>query len=410
MSESIGAHRPPQNGKRSGGIRDAAANGPQPPPAAIAPSLFPGRQWQQVLERDAKADGQFVYAVKSTGIYCRPSCPSRKPSKKSVSFFATSAAAEAAGFRACKRCEPERAAPRPDPQAAIIAAATEYLTEHATERTRLADLAKATGAGRLTLLRGFRRVLGVSPGEFAKAQRVARFKDALRPATVPAKRTAADLSPKRASAPAAKRITDAIYEAGFGSSSRLYEGSSEALGMTPRIMREGGLGLVIRYTTAASPLGRMLVAATTVGVCAIAFGRDDDELLADLRQRFNKAQLVAAKSNTGWLADAVAFVASQTTEHPLAATFPLDVRATAFQQRVWKALQQIPRGETRSYSALARELGKPTAARAVAAACGANPVALAVPCHRVVGQDGSLTGYRWGIERKRKLLAAEGAS
>jgi len=377
-------------------------------PVAAAPSLFPGRQWQQVLGRDAKADGQFFYAVKSTGIYCRPSCPSRRPARKNVSFFATAAAAEAAGFRACKRCEPGRATPRPDPQAAMIAAATEYLSEHAGERTRLADLAKATGAGRLTLLRGFRRVLGVSPGEFAKAQRVARFKDALRPDTAPS----ANASPVKASAaraikPAAKRITDAIYEAGFGSSSRLYEDSSASLGMTPRVMREGGAGLAIRYTTAASPLGRMLVAATTVGVCAIAFGRDDAELLSDLRARFNKAQLVPAKGNTGWLAEAVAFVGSQMGEPPQAATVTRDVRATAFQQRVWKALEQIPRGETRSYSALARELGKPTAARAVAAACGANPVAIAVPCHRVVGQDGSLTGYRWGIERKRKLLAAE---
>ena len=180
--------------------------------------------------------------------------------------------------------------------------------------------------------------------------------------------------------------------------------------MTPRVMREGGAGLVIRYTTAASPLGRMLVAATPTGVCAIAFGRDDAELLTDLRKRFDKAQLVLAKGNTGWLAEGVAFVASQIGEHPLAATFPLDVRATAFQQRVWKALQQIPRGQTRSYSALARELGKPTAARAVAAACAANPIAIAVPCHRVVGQDGSLTGYRWGVERKRKLLAAEAAA
>jgi AraC family transcriptional regulator of adaptative response/methylated-DNA-[protein]-cysteine methyltransferase len=291
--------------------------------------------------------------------------------------------------------------PRPDPQAAAIAAAAEYLTEHAAERARLVDLAKATGVGRLTILRGFRRVLGVSPGEFAKAQRVARFKNALRPETHPAAKRIA---------PAGKRITDAIYEAGFGSSSRLYEGSGESLGMTPRVMRAGGAGLVIRYTTAASPLGRMLVATTDVGVCAIAFGRDDAELVADLRGRFDRAQLVPAKGNTGWLAEAVAFVASQTGEHPLAATFPLDVRATAFQQRVWKALRQIPRGQTRSYSELARELGQPTAARAVAAACGANPVAVAVPCHRVVAQDGSLTGYRWGVERKRKLLAAEGAA
>ncbi len=392
----------------------ASPSASRPSHPLTVPSVFPGRQWQQVLERDANADGQFFYAVKSTKIYCRPSCPSRRPAKKNVSFFPTAAAAEQAGYRACKRCEPDRATPRPDPQAAVIAAATEYLTEHATERTRLADLAKATGVGRLTILRGFRRVLGVSPGEFAKAQRVARFKDALRPetprpATHPAKRPASE-KPAPITKPAAKRITDAIYEAGFGSSSRLYEASGESLGMTPRVMREGGAGLVIRYTTAASPLGRMLVAATPTGVCAISFGRDDAELVADLRKRFDQAQLVSAKGNTGWLADGVAFVASQTSEHPLAATFPLDVRATAFQQRVWKALQQIPRGQTRSYSELARELGKPSAARAVAAACGANPVAIAVPCHRVVGQDGSLTGYRWGVERKRKLLAAEAAS
>jgi AraC family transcriptional regulator of adaptative response/methylated-DNA-[protein]-cysteine methyltransferase len=384
-----------------------------PPAAAVpastisVPSLFPGRQWQQVLERDASADGQFVYAVKSTKIYCRPSCPSRRPTRKNVTFFPTPAAAEEGGYRACKRCEPELAAPRPDPQAAVIAAATEYLTEHASERTRLADLAKATGAGRLTILRGFRRVLGVSPGEFAKAQRVARFKDALRPAKPVSPPGEQSTPSKPAAKQPAKRITDAIYEAGFGSSSRLYETSKTSLGMAPRTMREGGAGLLIRYATAASPLGRMLVAATTSGICAITFGRDNAELVAELRQRFNQAQLVAAKANTGWLADAVAYVASQTTEHPLAATFPLDVRATAFQQRVWKALQQIPRGETRSYLEIARELGKPTAARAVGAAIGANPVAIVVPCHRVIGHDGSLTGYRWGLERKRKLLAAE---
>ena len=369
------------------------------------PSIFPGRQWQQVLQRDASADGQFFYAVQSTRIYCRPSCPSRRPARRSVRFFPTASAAEQAGFRACKRCQPELATPRPDPQAAVIAAASEYLAEHATERTRLADLARATGVGRLTLLRGFRRVLGVSPGEFARAQRVAHFKDALRPAKPPA----ASLNKPivRPAAASAKRITDAIYEAGFGSSSRLYESSQHSLGMTPRTLRAGGAGLVIRYATASGPLGRMLAAATDAGVCAILFGRDDAELLADLRQRFHKAQLVPAKGNTGWLADALAFVLSQTTEHPLAATFTLDIRATAFQQRVWRALQQVPRGQTRSYSALARDLGKPTAARAVAAACAANPVALAIPCHRAIAADGSLTGYRWGLQRKQKLLAAE---
>ncbi len=244
-----------------------------------------------------------------------------------------------------------------DPQAGAIAAVTEYLKEHADERTKLADVAKATGVGRLTILRGFKRVLGVSPGQYAKEARLAKFKEKVR-------------EPKM-------RITDAIYEAGFGSSSRLYEKSSAALGMTPRTMREGGAGLLIRYCTAASPLGRMLVATTDVGICSIAFGKNDVELVAGLRERFNKAQLVAAKGNTGWLADAVAFVSSQMGEHPLAATFPLDVRATAFQQRVWKALQEIPRGETRSYSEVAAQLGAPTATRAVAAACGANPVAIA---------------------------------
>ena len=351
------------------------------------PSVFPGKQWQQVLERDTTADGQFFYAVKSTGIFCKPSCPSRRPTRKQVQFFPTTDAAQAAGYRACKRCEPERTTPKADPQAGAIATVTEYLKEHAGERTKLEDVAKATGVGRLTILRGFKRVLGVSPGQYAKEARLAKFKEKVR-------------EPKT-------RITDAIYEAGYGSSSRLYEKSSAALGMTPRTMREGGAGLLIRYCTAASPLGRMLVATTDVGICSIAFGKDDTELVAGLRERFNKAQLVAAKGNTGWLADAVAFVSSQMGEHPLAATFPLDVRATAFQQRVWKALQEIPRGETRSYSDVAAQLGAPTATRAVAAACGANPVAIAVPCHRVVGKNGSLTGYRWGVERKQKLLTAE---
>jgi AraC family transcriptional regulator, regulatory protein of adaptative response / methylated-DNA-[protein]-cysteine methyltransferase len=361
-----------------------------PTNAISVPSYFPGKQWQQVLERDARADGQFVYAVKSTKIYCKPSCASRRPTRKQVSFFPTPALAEAAGYRACKRCEPERTEAKADPQAGAIAAVTEYLKDHAEERTRLADVAKATGVGRLTILRGFKRVLGVSPGQYAKEARLERFKNKVR-------------EPKKGKAP----ITDAIYEAGYGSSSRLYEKSSAALGMTPRVMREGGAGLLIRYCTVMSPLGRMLVATTDVGVCSIMFGKDDAELIAQLRETFSKAQLVAAKGNTGWLADAVAFVTSQLTEHPLAATFPLDVRATAFQQRVWKALQSIPRGETRSYSEVALQLGAPTASRAVAAACGANPVAVVVPCHRVIGKDGSLTGYRWGMNRKRRLLEAE---
>jgi AraC family transcriptional regulator of adaptative response/methylated-DNA-[protein]-cysteine methyltransferase len=370
---------------------------PRPQTTAISttsvPSLFPGKQWQQVLERDPAADGQFFYAVKSTKVYCKPSCPSRRPTRKNVTFFPTTAAAQEAGYRACMRCDPEATTAKPDPQAEAIAAVTAYLKEHATERTKLAEVAKATGVGRLTILRGFKRVLGVSPGQYAKAQRIDSFKKGLN-----AKKTAGE--PK-------KRVTDAIYEAGYGSSSRLYEKSNAALGMTPRVMREGGAGLVIRYTTAASPLGRMLVATTDVGICSITFGRDDAELVQGLRESFNKAQLMPARGNTGWLAEGVNFVLSQLGEHPVAATFPLDVRATAFQQRVWRALQEIPRGETRSYSDLATALGKPSAVRAVAGACALNPIAVAVPCHRIVGKDGSLTGYRWGMERKRKLLDAE---
>ena len=351
------------------------------------PSLFPGKQWQQVLERDASADGQFFYAVKSTRIFCKPSCPSRRPTRKQVQFFPTTDAAQAAGYRPCKRCEPERTTPKADPQAAAIGTVTKYLREHADERMKLADVAKATGVGRLTILRGFKRVLGVSPGQYAKAQRLEKFKDKVR-------------EPKM-------RVTDAIYDVGFGSSSRLYENSRTRLGMTPREMRNGAVGLAIRYCIADSPLGRMLVATTDVGVCTIAFGDNNAEVLAILRGRFPKAELVAEKGSTGWLAEAVAFVTSQMGEHPLAANFPLDVRATAFQQRVWRALQEIPRGETRSYSELALQLGSPTATRAVAGACASNPVAVIVPCHRVVGKSGSLTGYRWGVERKRKLLAAE---
>ena len=204
-------------------------------------------------------------------------------------------------------------------------------------------------------------------------------------------------------------VTDAIYDAGFGSSSRLYENSGARLGMRPREMRNGAHGLAIRYATAESPLGRMLVAATEKGVCTITFGEDDDELIEVLQQRFPYAEFTRESARNGWLADAIGFIGDQMSETPTAATFPLDVRATAFQQRVWKALQQIPRGETRSYSRLAAELGSPSATRAVAGACAANPVAVVVPCHRIVGKDGSLTGYRWGTERKRKLLQAEKA-
>ena len=352
-----------------------------------APGLFPRTQWEQVLARDASADGQFFYAVKSTGIVCKPSCPSRRPTRENARFFPTLSAALEAGFRACRRCEPERTSARPDPQARVIARVAKYLEQHAGKRVTTEALAKAAGVNRLTLLRAFRRVFGVSPAQYARTLRLETFKKKIKEPTM--------------------RVTDAIYDAGFGSSSRLYENSSARLGMTPREMRNGAAGIVVRFSVTDSPLGRMLVAATDKGVCTIAFGDDDAEVKDALRNRFPNAELVADDAKTGWLADAIAFVSSQTSEHPLAAAFPLDVRATAFQQRVWKALQEIPRGETRTYSGLAAELGSPSSTRAVAGACAANPVAVIVPCHRVVGKSGSLTGYRWGVERKRRLLEAE---
>lgn len=371
-------------------------------------AVFSGKRWQQVLARDRSADGTFFYAVKSTRIYCRPGCPSRRPTRRNVSFFATAAAAEQAGFRPCKRCEPNRPTPRLDPQAPMIRAAVNYLAARPAEKVQLDELSRVTRAGRLTVLRAFRRVLGVSPREYAHAQRMSVFQAALRPEGPDA--ASAPKRERRRPSETTKRITDAIYEAGFGSSSRLYESSTKSLGMKPTTLRNGGDGLAIRYTTAACVLGRVLVAASDIGICSIAFAATDAEALTDLHKRFPKAQLSQDKNPAGWLTQGVAFVVSQTTEHPLAATFPLDVRATAFQQRVWKALQEIPRGETRSYSDVARGLGRPAAARAVAAAIGSNPIALAIPCHRVIGQDGSLTGYRWGLERKRKLLKAEGSS
>ena len=367
------------------------------------------KRWQQVLARDKSADGQFFYAVKTTRIYCRPGCPSRRPTQRNVEFFPTATAAEQAGFRPCKRCEPNRRAPQLDPQAPLIVAAVNYLASRPAESVRLDELARATGASRVTVLRAFRRVLGVSPREYARAQRIHKFQQTLRPeSSAGTQKPVRTQSSNRLRLSSRKRITDAIYDAGFSSSSRLYEKGTEALGMTPTRLRSGGAGVAIRYTTASSPLGRVLVAASDIGICAITFASTDHEALRDLQKRFPNAQLTDDSKPSGWLAQAVTYVLSQMTEHPMAATFPLDTRATAFQQRVWKALQQIPRGETRSYSDVARELGQPTAVRAVATAIASNPVALAIPCHRVIGQGGALTGYRWGLKRKRQLLDAEG--
>jgi AraC family transcriptional regulator of adaptative response/methylated-DNA-[protein]-cysteine methyltransferase len=328
--------------------------------------------------------------VKSTGIYCRPSCPSRRPERKNVSFFPTPALAEAAGFRACLRCEPLRVAPKADPQAQAIAKAAEFLSAHAGERTKLDELAEAAGLGKFALQRGFKRVLGVTPGEFAREQRKERFRTKVR-------------TPRL-------KVTDAVYEAGFGSSSRLYENVDRTLGMSPTAMKAGGAGEVIRYALADSPLGRVLVAATARGLCAVLFAESDAEAAVDLRERFPQAVLrpSQASGDEPELSEAVGFVLGRMRETATAAEMPFHVRATAFQQRVWQALMAIPRGETRTYAQIAEAVGSPAAVRAVGTACGANLLAVVVPCHRVVGADGRLTGYRWGVERKKRLLAMEG--
>jgi len=360
--------------------------------AAAAPAVFAGKAWQQVLQRDAAADGQFVYAVKSTGVYCRPSCPSRRPERKNVSFFPSNEMAEAAGFRACLRCEPTRVAPKADPQAEAIAKAANFLSAHAGERTSLDALAGAAGVGKFAVLRGFKRVLGVTPGEFAREQRKERFRERVQ---------------ARASARVSKSpVTDAVYEAGFGSSSRLYEDVDAMLGMSPTAMKEGGAGETIRYAMADSPLGRVLVGATDRGLCAVLFADDDAEAAADLRERFPQAVL---RRDDKDLREAVEFVLGRMKESSSATAMPFHARATAFQQRVWRALSEIPRGETRTYAEIAAKIGSPAAVRAVGTACGANPLALVVPCHRVVGTDGKITGYRWGVERKKRLLEMERA-
>jgi AraC family transcriptional regulator, regulatory protein of adaptative response / methylated-DNA-[protein]-cysteine methyltransferase len=342
------------------------------------PELNPTEAWQQVLSRDSSAS--FVYAVSSTGIFCRPSCPSRRPAPTNVRFFPDPAGALAAGYRACKRCAPigERG------EAATVARLCRYLASHRDRAVTLADLAKVARSSPFTVQRKFTRVLGVSPRAYQAQLRSTSIRRSL-------------------SAPGAS-ITDAIYEAGYGSSSRFYEQAATDLGMSPTRFRDRGLNETVRFATAQCELGLLLVAATERGVCSVMLGDEPAELEQLLRQQFSAAKVVPdAAGMTGQMAAVLAAM----TEHPAAGDLPLDLRATAFQARVWQALREIPRGQTRSYAEVARAVGQPSAVRAVARACATNPVAIAVPCHRVIGSDGSLTGYRWGIERKKKLLAME---
>jgi AraC family transcriptional regulator of adaptative response/methylated-DNA-[protein]-cysteine methyltransferase len=338
-------------------------------------------RWAAVVRRDRRADGAFYYSVRTTGVYCRPSCAARQARRENVRFHRTRQEAEAAGFRPCKRCRPDEAAPGGERAAAIARACR--MIEAAEELPSLDALARSAGMSRFHFHRVFKRVTGLTPKAYAAAWRARRLREEL---------------------PRSPTVTDAIYGAGFNSSGRFYEASSEMLGMTPTRFRAGGDGTVIRFAVGECSLGSILVAATERGVCAIQLGDEPEALVRDLQDRFPRATLVGAdKDFEKLVARVVAFV-----EAPgLGLDLPLDVRGTAFQQRVWRALRAIPAGSTASYTDIARRIGMPKAVRAVAHACASNAIAVAIPCHRVVRTDGSLSGYRWGVARKRLLLDRE---
>jgi len=344
------------------------------------------RAWEMVEQRSVAADSLFVYAVRTTGIFCRPSCPSRRPLRESVEFFATSELARAAGYRACKRCQPGEE----HPQQKLVGLACEYIERNLETTITLEALGKVMELSPFHAQRLFRRTLGVTPRQYQQSLRMERFRGEL-----------ANGASGRAS------VTDAIYESGFSSGSRVYENSAAEMGMTPTEFQKNAHGVRISYGIAESPLGKVLVAVTGAGVCAVAFGNLESELEDDLHARFARAEI---RRDDAGLGKTLRQVVARLSEHPLAAELPLDVRATAFQRRVWTALRAIPRGETRSYAQVAAAIGQPTAVRAVARACASNPVAVVIPCHRVVGSDGKLTGYRWGVERKRRLLELEQAA
>ncbi|MDE2228102.1 MAG: bifunctional DNA-binding transcriptional regulator/O6-methylguanine-DNA methyltransferase Ada [Alphaproteobacteria bacterium] len=338
-------------------------------------------RWEAVRRRNPAADGHFYYSVRTTGVYCRPSCASRPARRENIAFHDSRAAAEAAGFRPCKRCRPN-APPLAARRAAVVAKACRTI-ESAEATPDLAALARAAGLSRFHFHRVFKATIGLTPRGYAAACRARRL---------------------HAELPRAGSVTEAIYGAGFGSSGRFYAVSETLLGMRPRAFRAGGVGAAIRFAVGQCSLGAVLVAATAKGVCAIMLGDDPDRLVRELQDRFPKAQLVGGNAAFERL---VARVVGLVETPGAAAELPFDLRGTAFQQRVWQALRAIPPGDTASYAEIARRIGRPHAVRAVAQACAANPVAVAIPCHRVVRQDGGLGGYRWGIARKRALLERE---
>lgn len=338
-------------------------------------------RWAALRARDAAADGTFVYSVKTTGVYCRPSCASRAARPENVAFHDSPAAAERAGFRACKRCKPKQA-PLAERQARAVAELCR-LIERSEKVPTLDELAEHAGLSNFHTHRLFKAVTGVTPRAYAAAHR--------------ARRVRGELAQRRT-------VTEAIYGAGYNSSARFYEQSNAMLGMTPSSYRAGGSEAEIRFAIGACTLGAILVAATARGVCAILLGDDPEALAHDLERRFPRAQLIGADPAFERL---VAQVVGLVEQPRLGTKLPLDIRGTAFQQRVWKALSRIPAGKTASYSEIASRIGAPRAVRAVAQACAANALAVAIPCHRVVRTDGDLSGYRWGVERKRTLLDRE---
>ncbi len=349
-------------------------------PSASPVSQDDGR-WQAVLARDRRADDEFYYAVSSTGVYCRPSCGARTPNRRNVTFYPSCAEAERAGFRACKRCRPGEAG-LAERHAAIVTAACRQI-EQAEEIPSLTTLAATAGISRFHFQRIFKAATGVTPRDYATAQRARRVRQALGQS---------------------ETITEAIYDAGFNASGRFYAGSNAALGMTPKRLRAGGLSETIRFAIGETSLGAILVAATDKGIAAIQLGDDPEALVHAFQDRFPNARLIggeAAFEQT--VAQVIAFVEAPAQGLDL----PLDIRGTAFQQRVWAALRAVPAADTASYREIAARIGAPNAVRAVAGACAANAIAVAIPCHRIVRTDGALSGYRWGVERKRALLDRE---
>ena len=353
---------------------------PIPLPSAI-PAPARKKYLAAVVSHDPRMDGAFVYAVRSTGIYCRPSCPSRRPNPKHILLFSQPDAAEHAGYRACRRCHPRQA--RRSPQAELVRRVCSEIESSDEGAPSLKILAKRSGLSAAHLQRTFRQAMGITPRQYAEALRVARFKSELRKG---------------------KDVTTALHEVSYGSTSRLYEKSDAQLGMTPATYGRGGRGMRITYTIADSVLGRVLVAATERGISAVYLGDRDAHLIAELQKEYPNAEICEnSGEHAKWVREIVRHLAGTNPNLDL----PTDVVATAFQRRVWEALKNIPVGATRTYSEIASAIGQPNAVRAVGHACATNPAAIVVPCHRVVRTDGTMGGYRWGIERKKSLLERE---